>query len=83
MVSSRSRADFRAAFLSLFFFWELCRKLSDGMFLKACREVAKEYPEVAYDEDLLDRTCLRVRPNLSSSLPLPLVQISARLWLYT
>lgn len=32
------------------------------MFLKACREVAKEYPEVAYDEDLLDRTCLRVRP---------------------
>ncbi|KAL7413112.1 hypothetical protein BDY24DRAFT_390624 [Mrakia frigida] len=35
-------------------------KLSDGMFLKACREVAKEYPEVAYDEDLLDRTCLRI-----------------------
>ena len=31
------------------------------MFLQACREVAKEYPEVAYDEDLLDRTCLRVR----------------------
>jgi isocitrate dehydrogenase (NAD+) len=35
-------------------------KLSDGMFLKACRAVAKEYPEVAYDEDLLDRTCLRI-----------------------
>lgn len=45
------------------------------MFLKACREVAKEYPEVAYDEDLLDRTCLRVRllPPLSPLLTLWLV----------
>jgi isocitrate dehydrogenase (NAD+) len=35
--------------------------MSDGMFLTACRAVAKEYPDVAYDEDLLDRVCLRVR----------------------
>jgi len=34
--------------------------MSDGMFLSACREVSKEFPDVAYDEDLLDRVCLRV-----------------------
>lgn len=36
------------------------RKMSDGMFLSACREVSKEFPDVAYDEDLLDRVCLQV-----------------------
>lgn len=35
-------------------------KMSDGMFLHACRQVAKEYPDIAYDEDLLDRACLRI-----------------------
>ena len=34
--------------------------MSDGMFLSACRQVAKEFPDVAYDEDLLDRVCLQV-----------------------
>ena len=34
--------------------------MSDGMFLSACREVSKEFPDVKYDEDLLDRVCLRV-----------------------
>ena len=38
----------------------ITRKMSDGMFLSACREVSKEFPDVAYDEDLLDRVCLRV-----------------------
>lgn len=58
-------------------------KQSDGMFLRACREMAAEYPDVKYDEDLLDRVCLRivqdpapyadrvmVMPNVSS-LPFP------------
>jgi isocitrate dehydrogenase (NAD+) len=35
-------------------------KMSDGMFLHACRQVAKEYPDITYDEDLLDRACLRI-----------------------
>ncbi|KAG6837430.1 hypothetical protein H0H93_009524 [Arthromyces matolae] len=34
-------------------------KMSDGMFLSACREVSKDFPEVKYDEDLLDRVCLQ------------------------
>lgn len=36
------------------------RRMSDGMFLRACRELAAEYPNIKYDEDLLDRVCLRV-----------------------
>ena len=36
-------------------------KMSDGMFLAACREVSKDFPNVQYDEDLLDRACLQVR----------------------
>ena len=35
-------------------------KMSDGMFLTACRNVAKEFPDIEYDEDLLDRACLRI-----------------------
>ncbi|KAF9057618.1 hypothetical protein BJ165DRAFT_1421906 [Panaeolus papilionaceus] len=38
-------------------------KMSDGMFLSACREVAKEFPDVSYDEDLLDRVCLQIVTN--------------------
>jgi isocitrate dehydrogenase (NAD+) len=41
----------------------LCRKMSDGMFLSACREVSKEFPDVTYDEDLLDRVCLQIVTN--------------------
>lgn len=49
--------------------------MSDGMFLSACREVSKEFPDVTYDEDLLDRVCLQVcfiylwqMPAISNSL---------------
>ncbi|KAF7355364.1 DIS3-like exonuclease 2 [Mycena sanguinolenta] len=38
-------------------------KMSDGMFLSACREVSKEFPGVSYDEDLLDRVCLQIVQN--------------------
>ncbi|CAK9782882.1 hypothetical protein CC85DRAFT_282327 [Cutaneotrichosporon oleaginosum] len=38
-------------------------KMSDGMFLTACRAVAKEFPSVEYDEDILDRICLRITQN--------------------
>ncbi|TEB35697.1 hypothetical protein FA13DRAFT_1728546 [Coprinellus micaceus] len=38
-------------------------KMSDGMFLAACREVSKDFPDVAYDEDLLDRVCLNIVTN--------------------
>ena len=35
--------------------------MSDGMFLSACRQVSKDFPDISYDEDLLDRVCLQVR----------------------
>ncbi|KAH7105524.1 hypothetical protein BKA62DRAFT_689947 [Auriculariales sp. MPI-PUGE-AT-0066] len=38
-------------------------RMSDGMFLTACREVAKEFPGISYDEDLLDRVCLHITQN--------------------
>ncbi|KAL9712917.1 NAD-dependent isocitrate dehydrogenase [Leucoagaricus gongylophorus] len=38
-------------------------KMSDGMFLSACREVSKDFPDVKYDEDLLDRVCLQIVTN--------------------
>ncbi|KAG2141762.1 uncharacterized protein EDB93DRAFT_1294067 [Suillus bovinus] len=38
-------------------------KMSDGMFLSACRQVSKDFPGIAYDEDLLDRVCLQIVQN--------------------
>jgi len=42
--------------------------MSDGMFLSACREVSKDFPDINYDEDLLDRVCLQVRKYPHPSL---------------
>ncbi len=39
--------------------------MSDGMFLTACRAVAKDYPKIKYSEDLLDRVCLRIATDPS------------------
>ena len=36
-------------------------KMSDGLFLEMCREAAKKYPNIQYEECLLDRACLNVR----------------------
>jgi len=38
-------------------------RMSDGMFLNACRAVKDDYPDIKYDEDLLDRVCLRMVTN--------------------
>ena len=38
-------------------------KLSDGLFLKCSREVAKEYPEVTYAEHIVDNTCMQLVMN--------------------
>lgn len=35
-------------------------KLSDGLFLDCCRNVAKEYPEVTYDEIIVDNACMQL-----------------------
>jgi hypothetical protein len=34
--------------------------MADGLFLSTARDVAKDYPDIAFDAELLDNTCLRV-----------------------
>src|SRR5215475_7634384 len=38
-------------------------KLSDGLFLRCARNVAKEYPEVTYAEHIVDNTCMQLVMN--------------------
>jgi len=38
-------------------------KLSDGLFLRCAREVAKEYPEIQYAEHIVDNTCMQLVMN--------------------
>ena len=35
-------------------------KLSDGLFLDCCRAVAKGYPEITYDEIIVDNACMQL-----------------------
>jgi isocitrate dehydrogenase (NAD+) len=35
-------------------------KLSDGEFLKSCREVAKNYPSITYEEMIIDNCCMQL-----------------------
>lgn len=38
-------------------------KMSDGLFLRCCRDVAKEYPEITYAEHIIDNTCMQLVMN--------------------
>src|SRR3954470_5526533 len=38
-------------------------KLSDGLFLRCTRNVAKEYPEITYGEHIVDNTCMQLVTN--------------------
>ena len=38
-------------------------KMSDGLFLRCCRNVAKDYPELTYGEHLVDNTCMQLVMN--------------------
>ena len=48
-------------------------KLSDGLFLKCCREVAAQYSEIAYTELIVDNACMQLvmRPETFDVLVLP------------
>ena len=35
-------------------------KMSDGLFLRTARDVSKNFPNVEFDAELLDNTCLKV-----------------------
>ena len=38
-------------------------KLSDGLFIKCCKEVSEGYPEVAYAEHIVDNACMQLVMN--------------------
>ncbi len=38
-------------------------KLSDGLFLRCCRNVAGEFPEIEYKEHIVDNTCMQLVLN--------------------
>jgi isocitrate dehydrogenase (NAD+) len=55
------------------------QKLTDGLFLECCREVAKEYPEIEFGDMIIDNCCMQlvmkpqqfdvmVTPNLYGNL---------------
>jgi isocitrate dehydrogenase (NAD+) len=48
-------------------------KMSDGLFLKCCREVASHYAEVQYNELIVDNACMQLvmRPETFDLLVLP------------
>jgi isocitrate dehydrogenase (NAD+) len=48
-------------------------KLSDGLFLKCCREVAAAFPEIQYNELIVDNACMQlvIRPETFDLLVLP------------
>jgi isocitrate dehydrogenase (NAD+) len=35
-------------------------KMSDGLFLSIAREISKEFPDIEFDAELLDNTCLKI-----------------------
>ena len=48
-------------------------KLSDGLFLRCCREVAAQFPEVQYNELIVDNACMQLvmRPEQFDILVMP------------
>ncbi|HEX3748803.1 MAG TPA: isocitrate/isopropylmalate family dehydrogenase [Bryobacteraceae bacterium] len=48
-------------------------KLSDGLFLKCCREVASEFSDITYNELIVDNACMQLvmRPETFDLLVLP------------
>ncbi len=48
-------------------------KMSDGLFLKCCRETAAQFPEIQYNELIVDNACMQLvmRPETFDLLVLP------------
>jgi isocitrate dehydrogenase (NAD+) len=48
-------------------------KRSDGLFLECCRAAAQQFPEIPYDEMIVDNTCMQlvVRPEKFDVMVLP------------
>jgi isocitrate dehydrogenase (NAD+) len=38
-------------------------KMSDGLFLRCCRDVSRDYPEITYGEHIIDNACMQLVMN--------------------
>ena len=38
----------------------ICRPLSDGLFVRCCREASKDFPDIEFEDAYLDTVCLNV-----------------------
>ena len=41
------------------------RKLGDGLFLNCCREVSKDYPDIEFNDMIIDNASMQVSINLA------------------
>ncbi|KAI5781455.1 isocitrate dehydrogenase subunit 2 mitochondrial precursor [Geopyxis carbonaria] len=48
-------------------------KMSDGLFLSTAKDVAKDFPKIQFDAELLDNTCLKMVTDPSHYQPMVLV----------
>ncbi|CAF1669764.1 unnamed protein product, partial [Adineta ricciae] len=48
-------------------------KLSDGLFIECCREIAAEYPDIKFDTMIVDNTCMQLvnRPTQFDVMVMP------------
>ena len=48
-------------------------KFSDGLFLESCREVAEDYPDIEFEDRIVDNMCMQLvqKPELYDVLVLP------------
>ena len=46
-------------------------KLGDGQFLRVCRETAQKYPNIEFEEMIVDATCMKLVSNPEVSPPFP------------
>jgi isocitrate dehydrogenase (NAD+) len=48
-------------------------KMADGLFLECCRRMSQEYPDIAFDDRIIDNLCMQlvVRPEAYDVLVLP------------
>ncbi len=48
-------------------------KFADGLFLRVCGEVAKDYPEIAFEDRIVDNMCMQLvqKPELYDVMVLP------------
>lgn len=48
-------------------------KLADGLFIRCCREVSEKYPDIEYDEMIVDNTCMQLvtRPTQFDVMCMP------------